>query len=371
MKVLVTGGAGLIGSHIVDLLLQKGYEVRVLDNLQPPTHLKGKPGWIPDEVEFIQGDMRTRQDIDRALQGVEVVFHQAAFGGFAPEISRYVASNALGTAYLLELIILNRYPIRKIVVASSQAVYGEGKYECREHGVQHPPLRPQQQLQRGDWEVKCPPCGRDMRALPTDEETSIATTTVYGLTKFAQEHLVMNWGKQHGIPTVALRYSLTYGPRQSLTNPYTGVCSIFSTRILNSLPPVVFEDGNQTRDFVYVGDVAAANVFVMENDRVNDKVFNVGTGKPTRVLDFIATLTETYGRKASSLIRGEFRPGEVRHLFADNSRLSQLGFRPHTDLRTGLRRYVEWIQTQGEVGEYFTQAETQLRAMRTIISVVR
>ncbi len=366
MKALVTGGAGLIGSHIVDLLLQKGYEVRVLDNLEKPNHLNGKPDWLGPEVDFIEGDMRAEQDLIKALDGVDTVCHQAAFGGFVPGISKYIHVNALGTAMLLELIVQRGLPIRKVVMASSQAIYGEGKYQCQQHGVQYPSIRSVEQMNNGQWEQACPHCDRLLTPLPADEDTTIDSTTPYAISKYSQERLLCSWGALHGIPTTALRYSVTFGPRQSIFNPYTGVVAIFSTRILNDLPPVVYEDGQQQRDFIYVGDVARANVHCLESPATDGQVYNVGTGRPTRVTDLVQTLADCYGRDVQPLLRGEFRPGEVRHLFSDSSRLRATGWTPNTSVAEGVRAYVDWISTQGDIKEYFTEAQRLMKEMHAV-----
>lgn len=367
MKALVTGGAGLIGSHLVDLLLERGFEVKILDSLVKPTHLKGKPSWIPEEAEFILGDVRNMEDLDKALKGVDYVFHQAAEGGFMPEIAKYVHANCLGTANLIELII-KKHPIKKLVVASSQAVYGEGKYSCPEHDTINPDLRPVSQLSKKEWESKCPICSLELTPLPTDESSNIGAETTYAISKYTQERLTIGLGKGYGIPTVALRYSVTYGPRQSIFNPYTGVCSIFSTRMLNGFPPIVYEDGRQTRDFIYVGDVAKANLVVAESNKATHQVFNVGTGKQTSVLNLIAALAKKYNLAIEPLMRDEFRPGEVRHLFADNSKLRSIGWKPEVTLDEGVDKYVEWIKTQSDIKEYFSEAEEQLKKMKVVMS---
>lgn len=368
MKALVTGGAGLIGSHIVDLLLEKGYAVRIFDNLEPETHQK-KPDWIQAAAEFQQGDMRNKDALSKALTGVDVVFHQAAYGGFAPDVSKYVEVNALGTAMMFDIIKEKKLPIKKIVVASSQGVYGEGKYRCKAHGVKEPQNRPLEQLQRGEWEVLCSECSATMAPLPTDENKRLDPGIMYSLTKYCQEWTALRIGKMMGIPTVALRYSLTYGPRQSLFNPYTGITSIFSTRILNNLPPIVYEDGQQQRDFVFVDDVAKANLFVMDNSKADGDVFNVGSGKGTTILDFIRVLAEAYGKSVTPDIPNQFRPGEVRHLFSDNTKLARLGFTPSTPLKKGIQQYKEWIETQGSVKEYFSEALKKLQQRGVVQSV--
>jgi dTDP-L-rhamnose 4-epimerase len=365
MKALVTGGAGLIGSHIVDLLLERGHQVRILDNLAVPTHLHGKPSWVTAEAEFIRGDVRNREDLDHALKGVDWVFHQAADGGFTSAISHYFTNNSLPTAVMYELI-RDRHPVSKVVVASSQAVYGEGKYSCVEHGPSYPQPRPVSQLYERDWELHCPRCDRPMEGIPVDE-SHVNPLLPYAMSKYMNEILAVNLGRLYGIPTVALRYSLTYGPRQSLFNPYTGVCSIFSTRILNDKPPVIYEDGNQTRDFVFVEDVARANLLVAEKDEANYQVFNVGTGVATTVLKFVATLGKVYGRDVRPELRGEFRPGDFRHLFTDASSLRSMGWAPQIELEEGLRRYAAWIQNYSSVEEYFTEAERQLKRTQVVL----
>lgn len=368
MKALVTGGAGFIGSHIVDLLLQRGYGVRVFDSLELPTHAAGVPRYLPREAEFIQGDMRDRDAVAKALRGVDVVLHNAATGGFTPHLANYIACNSFGTAQMLEIIRDERLPIQKIVVASSIAVYGEGKYRCPEHGVIFPSLRPVEQLERREWEVKCPQCGAELSPLLTDEETPVEPATAYAISKYDQERLTLMFGRQTGIPTVALRYFVTYGLHQSVHNPYTGVCSIFSTRILNNLPIIIYEDGCQTRDFVFVRDIARANIFVLEEPRANGRVFNVGTGQPTTIRQLAQLLQECWGREARVEFPNRFRPGEVRHMVADVSRLAKLGFRAQCSLREGLQQYVAWLSEQGPIPEYFSNAERELQAAGVVRS---
>jgi len=365
MKTLVTGGAGLIGSHIVDLLIQKGHQVRIIDNLAKPTHLRGKPDWIPPEAEFIQGDIRNRDVLDRGLEGVDWVFHQAADGGFTNAISHYFINNSLPTAVLYELI-RDKHPVKKVVTASSQAVLGEGRYACEEHGVFAPKPRSLEQFTNRDWEHHCPVCGAPMKGIPTDE-TQVDPFLPYAMSKYWNEMLALNLGKLYQVPTVALRYSLTYGPRQSLFNPYTGICSIFSTRILTGKPPIVYEDGYQTRDFMFVEDVARANVLVAEKDEANYQAFNVGTGVATTVLDFIGCLNKVYGRDAKPELRGEFRPGDVRHLVTDSTRLRALGWQPMVLVEEGLQRYANWIQSYTTIEEYFSEAEELLKTTRVVM----
>lgn len=369
MKALVTGGAGLIGSHIVDAALRKGYDVKIIDNLDEQTHPQGRPDWLSKDLEFIHGDLRNREDVDKALQGIDVIFHQAAFGGFTSELSKYAESNSVGTVKIFEAIREKHFPIQKIVLASSQAIYGEGLYECSEHGQQQPSPRPVEQLERAEWEIKCPKCGKECPPLLTPEWKSKDGTTIYALTKRSQEEWGIVLGKQLGIPVVATRYAVTYGPRQSIFNPYTGVVSIFSTRLLNDKPAVLYEDGQQTRDFIYVGDVAEANLFLMETPEANWQALNVGTGRATTVTQLVEALCQEYGLPLSIEKRNEFRPGDSRHIVHDPTRLNNLGFYANTTIAEGVRHYVEWIKTRQNVKEYFTEAEQTLRKMQVVRSV--
>ena len=368
-RALVTGGAGLIGSHIVDLLLANGYTVRILDNLEPQTHKFGKPEWVNPAAEFVQGEVQDAKTMLAALQDIDVVFHEAAYGGYMPEMAKYVLVNSFGTAQMLELIRDHQLPIRKVVVASSQAVYSEGAALCPEHGAVVPLLRPASQLQAGDFAVHCPMCGKPTASIPTPEATPGGGETVYALTKVDQERLVLLWGKQTGIPTVALRYSCTYGPRQSLFNPYTGVIAIFCTRLLNNLAPIMYEDGGQTRDLCFVEDIARANLLAMESDALDGLPVNVGSGRATSVRDLAGIIADQLNVKLAPLARGEFRPGEIRSLISDITRARTIGYEPQTTLEQGIGRYIDWIRTQGTVEDYFSKAEAGLRAKGIVQSV--
>ncbi len=361
-RALVTGGAGLIGSHVTDHLIREGWTVRVLDNLEPQTHRLGKPAWVNEKAEFVQGDLTDRATIRQAMQGIDVIFHQGAYGGYMPEIAKYVYVNSFGTAQMLEVIREDNLPIKKIVVASSQAVYSEGAAICPQDGLVFPSVRPVEQLRRGDWTVHCPLCGADTVPAPTPEEAPVGGETVYGLTKVDQEKLVLLWGKQIGISTVALRYSCTYGPRQSIFNPYTGVIAIFCTRILNGLPPVLFEDGEQTRDFSFVEDIARANFLVADSDALDGLPVNVGSGRGVPVREVAEQISAALGKSIAPEVNGEFRPGEMRHLTSGTARVRDgVGYVPQTDLATGIGRYLDWIRSQGDVKDYFSAAADILR----------
>jgi len=304
-----------------------------------------------------------------ALIDIDVVFHEAAYGGYMPEMAKYVLVNSFGTAQMLEIIRDHQLPIRKVVVASSQAVYSEGAATCPEHGHVVPLLRPAEQLRAGDFSVHCPVCGKATTSIPTPEATPGGGETVYALTKVDQERLVLLWGKQTGIPTVALRYSCTYGPRQSLFNPYTGVIAIFCTRLLNRQPPVLYEDGGQTRDLCFVEDIARANLLVATTDKLDGLPVNAGSGRATSVRDLAGIIAEQLGIKIEPLARGEFRPGEIRSLISDISRIRTIGYEPQTTIEQGIARYIEWIKTQGAVDDYFAKAEAGLRAKGIVQSV--
>ena len=361
-RALVTGGAGLIGSHVADLLVREGWKVRVLDNLEPQTHRRGKPTWINEQVEFIEGDLRDRETIAAALDKIDILFHQAAYGGYMPEIVKYVHVNSLGTAQMLEVIREKRLSIQKIIVASSQAVYSEGAGICPKHDLIFPAVRPVEQLRRGDWQVHCPICGAITRSAPTPENAPVGGETVYGLTKVDQEKLVLLWGKQVGIPTVALRYACTYGPRQSIFNPYTGVIAIFCTRLLNNLPPVLYEDGEQTRDFSFVEDIARANLLAAETDKLDGLPVNVGSGYGTPIREVAEQLSAAVKIDIAPEINGEFRPGEMRHLTSDTTRIRAAGYEPHVDLADGIARYLDWVRAQSNVRDYFSEAAEILRS---------
>jgi dTDP-L-rhamnose 4-epimerase len=278
-----------------------------------------------------------------------------------PEITKFVHVNSLGTAQMLEVIREKKVPVQKIVVASSQAVYSEGAGECPKHGLVFPSVRPLEQLQHGDWEVHCPICGAITKSVPTPENAPVGGETVYGLTKVDQERLVLLWGKQVGVPTVALRYSCTFGPRQSIFNPYTGVIAIFCTRLLNNLPPVLYEDGEQTRDFSFVEDVARSNLLAAETDKLDGLAVNIGSGRGTPIREIAEQLSDILKINIAPEINGEFRPGEMRHLTSDTTIARSAGYKPTVDLNEGIGRYIDWICSQSDIRDYFTEASEILK----------
>lgn len=368
MTVLVTGGAGLIGSWVVDQVLERGQPVRIVDNLDPQTHPHGRPGWIPADAELIHGDIRDPDTMARCLEGVEEIYHQAAFGGFTTEITTYYDVNATGTARIFETIAQRGLDVRKIVVASSQAIYGEGWYRCAEHGVSQPGMRTIVQFTAREWAPRCPHCERALEPLLTPESAGWNGETPYAVSKLAEERTAIGLGKRMGIPTVALRYAVTFGPRQSVFNPYTGIVSLFSTLLLNGLRPTVYEDGRQTRDYIFVRDIARANLHTMHDERADWHVFNVGREEPVDVITLVEHLARAYGLEPTYELTGDFRPGDVRHLVHDASKLRSLGWAPESNLDEGLADVVEWIVGLGEVRQYFHAALERLREQRVVMA---
>jgi dTDP-L-rhamnose 4-epimerase len=350
MRILVTGGAGFIGSHLVDALIRDGHRVRVLDTLEEQVHGGRKPDYLNSKAEYLWGDVRDRAALRKALADIEVVFHEAAAVGVGQsmyQIEKYTSANVLGTAVLLDTIVNDRLPIKKLLVASSMSIYGEGQYRCAACGPAYPALRSDEQLKRRQWEMGCPRCRRPVAPDLTPEDKPLMPTSVYAVSKRDQEELCLSVGRGYRIPTVALRYFNVYGPRQALSNPYTGVCAIFSARIKNGNPPMIFEDGRQSRDFVHVSDIVRANLLAMARPEADYQVFNVGTGQPMSILQIAETLSRLYGAKAAPALTQKFRAGDIRHCYADISRIQRaLGFSPTVSLEDGLRELVEWGKRQ-------------------------
>lgn len=355
MKALVTGGAGFIGSHLVDALLKRGYEVRVLDSLEPRVHPRGRPAYVPAEVEFLQGDVRDKSAMERALAGVEIVFHQAAYQDYMPDYSKFLHANAAGTALIYEILRERRLPVRKVVVASSQSVYGEGQYECEEHGLSLPGSRSLEPLDRGEWELQCGTCGRPLKPLLLKEELP-NPSTAYGISKYTQELVALRLGRVLQIPSVAMRYSIVQGPRQSIYNAYSGICRIFTRALLAGKQPMVFEDGLQQRDYVHIDDVVAACMLVLDSPSADYEAFNVGTGEVVTVLDYLRQLARTMGVDIEPNIPGAYRVGDVRHTVSGIGKLRALGWKPAKSLREVFEDYLAWLQSIDDRGDYFTPA---------------
>lgn len=370
MKVLVTGGAGFIGSHTVDLLLARGHQVRILDALLPPVHRPDhKPDYVPAEAEFLHGDVRSRADWERALDGVEAVFHFAAYQDYLPDFSTFFHVNAVGTALLYEVAVARRLALAKIVVASSQSVYGEGRYRCTvDESVRYPGQRPEAQLQAKLWEPRCPDCGGELRPEATPEAAAIQPHNSYAMSKFAEEMLALSLGQRYGLPTVAMRYSITQGARQSYRNAYSGAMRIFAMQALARQPLTVYEDGQQLRDFVYVGDVARANLLVFEDSRADYQAFNVGGGRAVTVLSFAEVVAERAGTGAQPRVTGEYRFGDTRHIVSDISRLRALGWAPEGTLAGNADEYLAWASRQPDFRNYADEARAYMRQVGAVRS---
>ena len=365
--VLVTGGAGFVGSHLVDLLVARGYDVTVVDNLTEQVHDE-KPDYLNDGADYVWGDVRDKELMSDLLREADVLSHQASAVGVGQsmyQIEKYVDVNTMGTARILDVIANEDIDLEKIVVASSMSIYGEGAYRCPTDGsVYHPSLRSESQMAAGNWEQTTADCAAALEPIPTPESKPRESTSVYAISKKDQEELTLSVARAYNIPAVALRYFNIYGSRQSLDNPYTGVCAIFSSRIKNDNPPLIFEDGEQTRDFVHVSDVARANVAAIEREEATDVAINVGTGTPTSIYEVAETLVELYGKEdeLDPEIADDFRQGDIRHCYADTTRAEELlGFEADVEFREGMRRLVEWGRTQ-DAEDRFEEAHSKLEA---------
>ena len=362
MNILVTGGAGFIGSHLVDALVERGHRVRVLDAVVEQVHGKSAPQYLNPKAEFLQGDVCDAELVQRALEGVEVVYHEAAEVGVGQsmyEIARYVRANDLGTAVLLDEVVKRRPQIKKLMVASSMSIYGEGAYACAQCGPVQPKLRELPQLLKRDWELDCPQCGAKVKPMPTNEDKQLIPSSVYAISKQDQEQFCLVVGRAYNIPVVALRYFNVYGPRQALSNPYTGVCAIFSARLLNDEQPMIFEDGEQTRDFVHVSDIVQANLLALETDKADYQAINVGTGSPISIAGISLMLARGLNKEIKPQITARYREGDIRHCVADISRArTLLGYEPKVQLADGVPELLEWVRQQ-QVGDT-SQANTEL-----------
>ncbi len=352
MRVLITGGAGFIGSHLADALLQGGHEVRALDNLDPQVHPGGaRPAYLDEQVDLRVGDVREQRAVADALEGIDHVVHFAAAVGVGQsmyEIERYTSINAIGAAVLLEQIARRRDQFARVLVASSMSIYGEGRYRCEQHGLQAPQARSDEQLDARDWELHCPECGRPLEPLGTGEDKPIQPTSIYAINKRDHEEMFLAIGRAHRLPTVAMRFFNVYGDRQALSNPYTGVAAIFGGRLLNDKRPLVFEDGLQSRDFVHVSDIAAGCVTALESGGADYRAVNLGTGVATSVLDVARELARGLGKEhLQPDVVNKFRAGDIRHCYADIALAREtLGFEPRVAFADGMRELLGWVATQ-------------------------
>lgn len=367
--ILVTGGAGFIGSFLVDALIKEGYSVRILDNLEDQVHLGKAPSYLNKKAEFIKGDIRDPQTLQKALQGVHIIFHLASRVGVGQsnyQIKDYVDTNIGGTAVMIDLIVNNKMPIKKIVMTASMTSYGEGDYVCKTHGIVRPFLREDKQMAKMDYELYCPTCKKRVKPISTKERTQFNNNSIYALTKNVQEEMLLLLGKMYNIPVTVLRCFNVYGPRQSISNPYTGVSAIFISRLKNGKAPVIYEDGMQTRDFVSVRDVVDALIKAMESKKANFQVINIGSGIPTPIKEIAEVLAKHLHKKISPKILNTFRKNDIRHCFADISKAKKLlRWSPKVSLPQGLKELVAWSEKETSV-DMFEQAEKELRKKKLL-----
>jgi dTDP-L-rhamnose 4-epimerase len=366
-SVLITGGAGFIGSHTADLLLQKGYEVTIIDNLDPQVHGPRPlvPAYLSKSVTTILEDIRNKGELAKALQDVDVIIHLASAVGVGQsmyQVERYIDCNTRGTAVLLDVLVNSKHDVKKLVVAASMSSYGEGKYYCDECESSRAPTLRELSNESKLWEHRCVSCDNQLRPVPTDEKTPLRPTSIYAMSKQHQEEMSILTGRTYGLPTVALRFFNVYGPRQALSNPYTGAIAIFLNRILNGKPPYIFEDGNQLRDFIHVSDIARACLLALENEAANYLPVNIGTGKATSIIEVARVLAEICESDVTPYVSNLSRKGDVRHCYADIRRAKELlGFQSNVSLATGLMDVVKWAKaTSPKVLDNFDNALREL-----------
>ena len=375
-NILVIGGAGFIGSHLIDTLLEKNHIVTVYDALEPQVHgkISEPPQYLAKDIKFIKDDVRNQTKLLKSLQDIEVIINLAAMVGVGQsmyQIDKYVDVNVLGTARLLDILVNEPNDVQKVIVASSMSTYGEGAYFCENCGNISPELRKKPQLEKGDWELNCPSCGRKAKPIRTDENKPQDCTSIYALTKKEQEKMSLLIGETYGINTTALRLFNVYGSRQSLSNPYTGVCAIFSSSLLCGNPPIIFEDGEQTRDFIHINDICQAFMLSMEKSLAKDEVFNVGVGKPISINAVAKILADYINPNITPIITNQFRPGDIRHCVSDIKKInSKLGFSPKYMFNEGIRELIDWVREQeGKIEDKSSVALRELSSKGLIKSM--
>jgi dTDP-L-rhamnose 4-epimerase len=365
MKILVTGGAGFIGSHTCDRFLSLGNEVVVLDALTAPVHRDGKPSYLSPGAELYQGDVRNRELLANLLRRVDAVYHFAAYQDYLPDFSRFTDVNVVSTALIYEIIVAERLDIARVVVASSQAAMGEGLYWCPADGDQLPGMRPEKALKAREWDIPCPQCGGKLEMKATPERVS-NPQNAYGMSKLGQEMVAINLGRRYDIPTVALRYSIVQGPRQSVYNAYSGACRIFCLSYLLGTPPTLYEDGAAIRDYVNIDDVVDANVLVLQDERAAGRVFNVGGGTPVTTSEFADIVMRQYGSEHHGAVTGEYRFGDTRHILSDISALRGLGWEPRRTPADSVAAYAGWLSGMDGLDDILAQANARMRTLGVV-----
>ena len=365
MRILVTGGAGFIGSHTCDRLLAGGHDVVVLDALTPPVHRGGRPSYLSPGAEFYQGDTRNRDLVTNLLRRVDAVYHFAAYQDYLPDFARFSDVNVVSTALLYEIIVAERLDLARVVVASSQSAMGEGLYRCPVDGEQLPGMRPETALAAGRWDIACPDCGRPLELQATPEPVS-NPQNAYGMSKLAEEMVAINLGRRYGIPTVALRYSIVQGPRQSVYNAYSGACRIFCLSYLQGTAPTLYEDGAAIRDYVNIDDVVDANVLVLSDDRAAGRVFNVGGGQPVTTAEFADIVRCHYGSGEPGVVTGEYRFGDTRHILSDIGALRSLGWEPRRTPADSVKAYAAWLDGMAGLDGVLAGANARMRELGVV-----
>lgn len=363
-NILVTGGAGFIGSFLVDELIKKDFTVRVFDNLEDQVHHGQIPKYFNKSAQFIKGDVRDYEQFKQAMEDMDAIFHLASSVGVGQsnyQIKKYVDTNTGGTANLLDILVNSKHKVKKLVTISSMTGYGEGNYLCKNCGVVRPPLRAEDQLKKKDWNLYCPNCKNVVTPVPTDETALDFPNSIYGFSKKTQQDMALLIGKLYSLPVAVLRGFNIYGPRQSLSNPYTGVTAIFISRLKNNQKAVVFEDGLQTRDFVSVHDLVNAFILALEKDEANYQMFNIGSGKGTTILEIAQTLSRLLGKSNLIQVNQDFRKNDIRHCFADTTNAKKLlGWEPKISLEEGLKELIEWSANE-KAEDKFSEAQKELQ----------
>ncbi len=366
-KILVIGGAGFIGSHTVDALVKIGHELVVLDNLQKPVHLKGKPSYLNPKVKYIWGDVRNRNDLIDALKGVDVIYHFAAYQDYLPDFSTFFDVNSVGTALLYEIIVEKSLKIKKIIIASSQFVQGEGVYKTLKEDFYYPNRRSNSQLSAGIWNFKDKE-GNMLEWNWTNEEYANPPNQ-YAISKYTQELMAINLGERYEIPSVALRYSIVQGSRQSFYNAYSGACRIFSLSYYHKKPPVLYEDGLMLRDFINIKDVVNANLLVLEKEEANNQVYCIGGGTACKVIDFALETAKAYNcEDLPPKITGEYRFGDTRNACSDITKIMKLGWRPKYNIKDSIKEYKQYLEEQLDIDDILDYAKAQMQKMNVVRS---